>query len=216
MPSRASSEPNSRTDCCVSSSARRSKPSRMAAVVSPFEAARPCGELFAASAASAATVASTSSAELVGDGDEPDAGGLVGAELLAGDEVAPRRAGIQFRQQHERDDRRRDADACLGERERAPRPGDDDVARADQPEPPARTWPSTAAITGIGSRRIDRNTSVISRARSTATSAGSVPCCRRLGSKVSARAEGPADVPEHYRPHSRVLGVVRRAPSGVA
>ena len=56
IPSRASSETNSAADCSVSSSACRSNAARIGAVVSAFDAARPCGEPFPISAVRAATV----------------------------------------------------------------------------------------------------------------------------------------------------------------
>ena len=65
MPSRASSETNRRAESALSRSASRSKPSRMAAVVSALDAANPCGEARPMSAASDATAASTSSAAMV-------------------------------------------------------------------------------------------------------------------------------------------------------
>ena len=132
MPSRASSDTNSSADCLVRSSACRSKASSIGAVVSAFDAARPCGEPFAISAVSSATVA----VDVVGrDGDQADLRGLVGAELLAGDEIPARGARGHLRQQRQRDDRRRHPDPRLGQREGAVAARDDDVAGTDEPEP---------------------------------------------------------------------------------
>ena len=88
MPSRASSETNSRADSAPSRSASRSNPSRIAAVVSALDAARPCGEPRPMSATSAATAASTSSAAIV---ISPIAAAVGGVERLAGQVVAARR-----------------------------------------------------------------------------------------------------------------------------
>ena len=130
MPSRASSETNSVADCVgqrlgVARRTPRGSPPSSAPSTPPNPAASPSRS----SAASAATVR----VDVVGgDGDQADVRGLGGAELLAGDEVAARGPGGHLRQQRQRDDRRGDADARLGQREGARRPGDDDVARADQ------------------------------------------------------------------------------------
>ena len=51
---------------------------------------------------------------------------------------------------------------------------------ATSPMPPARTWPSTATITGSGDSTMARSSAAISLARSAATSAGSAPACADL------------------------------------
>ena len=120
IPSRASSETNSRADCSVNSSAWRSNPSRIGAVVSAFDAARPCGDALP----DVGGQGSHLGLDIVGgNADQPDTRRLGRPELLPGEEVAPGRAGGHLRQQRQRDDRRRDTDAGLGQRERAGRPG---------------------------------------------------------------------------------------------
>ncbi len=129
MPSRASSETNSRADSAPSRSASRSKPSSTAAVVSAFDAASPCGEPRPMSA----TSDRDRGLDVVGGHrDQPDRRGGGGVERLAGQVVAGGGAGGQLRQQRQRDDRRRDPDPGLGQREGAARTGDGDVACADQ------------------------------------------------------------------------------------
>ena len=172
MPSRASSETNSRADA-RQRSASRSKPARIAAVVSAFDAARPCGDPLRDSAVSAATAAPR---VVGGDGDQPDLGGLVGAELLAGQEVPAGRTRGHLRQQRQRDDRRRHADAGLGQRERARRARDDDVAGADEAHAAgAHVAVDRARSPASGSSRMARSRSSSRGPGPTATSPGSRP-----------------------------------------
>ena len=72
--------------------------------------------------------------------------------------------------------------------------------------PPARTWPSTATITGRGDSTIARSNVAISRDRWAVASAGSA-LAADPSDKVGARAEGVPGVAEHDDPHR---GIVRR------
>jgi hypothetical protein len=65
MPSRASSEPNSRADWACTSSARSAKAARAPRVVKGLVSARPCGEHARSASATAVTSASRSSAAAV-------------------------------------------------------------------------------------------------------------------------------------------------------
>ncbi len=206
MPSRASSETNSSADCSVSSlgvagrsrpgSARSSAPS-----TPPGPAASPCaivgGQLGHASA-------STSSAAMR---DQPDLGGLVGAELLAGHEVAARGARGHLRQQRQRDDRRRHPDPRLGQREGAVAARRPTMSHAPtRPRPPARTCPSIA--------RDHRHRQLEDRAQqpASARAPGRRPVSAGVAAggfaQVGARAERAAGVAQHDRPHRRVGGRV--------
>ena len=129
MPSRASSETNSRADSAASRSASRSNPASTAAVVNAFDTARPWGDPRPMSATRDASAASTSSAAIV---IRPMSAATVGVELFAGQVVTRRGPRRQLRQEGQRDDRRCDPDPGLGQREGALRTGNRDVARGDQ------------------------------------------------------------------------------------
>ena len=204
IPSRASSETNSSADCSVSASAcaveciqdrrRSSTPStRPVPAASPSRSRRSARRQLPLTS-SAATVTS------------PISAAASAPELLAGHEVAARGARRHLRQQRQRDDRRRHADARLGQRERAAASRDDDVARPDEPEPAGphvpvdrRRSPASAAR---GSRR---SRCVSSRALSTATS-------RRDRAPLASDRSAPAqNVPPVWpSTTARTAGVVGR------
>ena len=202
MPSRASSETNSRADSSLSRSASRSNPSSTAAVVSAFDAARPCGEPRLTSA----TSFGHRGVHVVGcHRDQSDLRGFAGVERLAGQVVAgggPRR---HLRQQRQRDDRRGDTDAGLGQREGAARTGDRDIAGADQTEAAGPDMP----VDGGDHRQRRLDDGAQQRGHFPGPSRGHVERVAPAGlAQVRPGAEGAAGVPEHHHPHRRIRGGV--------
>ena len=205
MPSRASSETNSRADCfgqLVGVAVERRQNGRGGQGFGG-------GQSLRRSLADRRGQRRDGGLDIVGgDGDQPDVGGLGGAELLPGEEVATRSAGGHLRQQGQRNDRRGDADARLGQRERAGRPGDRDVAGADQAEP-ARAHVSVDG----GDHRHRQLEDPAQQVRQFAGPvdgdvAGVTP--RGLG-EIGSRAERSAGVVEHDGPHPGLLGGVGQA-----
>ena len=203
MPSRASSETNSRADCSVSSSACRSKAARIGAVVSAFEAASPCGDALPISRGECRH----RGLDVVGgDGDQTDVRRLVRAELLAGEEVAAGGAGGHLRQQCQRNDRRGHTDARLRQRERAAgRSRDRDVARTDQ----AQSARADVAVDGGDHRQRQLQNPAQQVGQFTGAVDGEVTGIAAHGlGQIGSGTERSAGVVQHHRAHTGLLGGV--------
>ena len=191
MPSRASAEPKSRADCSAS------------ALGVPVEGTQHLGGDQLLGLGQALRGALAQSVEdggepgvdvVGGQRDQPDPGRLGRVELLAGQVVAAGRAGVEPRQQRQRDDGGGEAEAGLGEGERGVRSGRGDVAGAEQPESPG---PYVAGDAGD-----DRFGQFHDRAQQPGEAEGAgrgVVGGGGLG-EVGARAEGGAGVAQEDRP----------------
>lgn len=175
MPSRASSDTNNVADCVVSASALASKLARIDAVVNAFDAAKPCGDPFVTSATSRSTVAATSSAESVATVTRPMSRASAGPNFSPVTKYRPAaRADIFGSNVNEMIDGATPMRASVSAKV-LDGPATTMSHAPISPRPPARTWPSTAPMTGIGEATKARRSSAISRARSVARSPGLRP-----------------------------------------